>query len=162
MNTAEGRAAQCPVPAAARDLVVGAGGFDYSDAFALRIPARDARTAEAWARPMFTPSGPILTAFAATWGFATGTQPPQDGDALGLVKVVSVGRGSTILEGEGPRYRIRIVVLTSKGRLTVATFVKGSSTLWRQLLKPVMAAHRQILPLLMERAAGLPQSIVER
>ncbi|MEA2682992.1 MAG: hypothetical protein QOK05_1320 [Chloroflexota bacterium] len=153
-GSANDRAARCTVPADAWHLV-GPGVFDYVDAFAIGVPTSDRRPAEAWARLMFTPSGPIMAAFAVGWGAVTGTRPPRTGRRLGFFKVVSPGRRSTILEGDGPRYRIRLVVIAGAGRITMVTFVKGHGIAWRQALTPIMAAHRRVAPLLVERAAAL-------
>jgi hypothetical protein len=139
------------VPAAGQDLV-GDEAFDYSDAFVVNLPAGDRSSAEVWARAMFTPTGPIWNTFAAAWGLATGVQPPRHGKRLGFFEVVTPDRGSTVHIADGPRYRIHLVVLVREGRMTFATFVKAHSTIWRQVLKGIMVAHRRVAPLMMQRA----------
>jgi hypothetical protein len=146
-------ALSCPVPNPGRDLV-GHEAFDYSDAFVLVPPAGERRSAEVWARAMFAPSGRIANSFAATWGFATGVQPPRRGTRVGFFKVVTPDRGATVWTADGPRYRIHLVVLVDDGRVTFATFVKAHSIIWREVLKVIMVAHRRVAPLLMERALG--------
>jgi hypothetical protein len=148
------KVAPCPVPTAGRDLV-GDEAFDYSDAFVLSLPAGDRRSAEVWARAMFTPSGLIWNTFAAAWGVATGVQPPRQGRRVGFFKVVTSDRGGTVWIADGPRYRIHLVVLVGEGSVTFATFVEAHSTIWRQLLKGIVVAHRRVAPRLMERALRL-------
>jgi hypothetical protein len=147
-------AGPCAVPAAARELV-GAEAFDYVDAYSLGVTSDDRRSADEWAQAMFTPSSVILYIFAALWGIATGVRAPRTGKRLAYFKVISPRRGATVMEGEGSRYRIRLVVLAGGGHVTVVTFVKSWGRIWRQALKPIMAAHRRVLPLLMQRAEGL-------
>jgi hypothetical protein len=142
------------VPAAGRDLV-GDEAFDYCDAFVLSLPPGDRRSAEVWARAMFTPSGPIWNTFAAAWGLATGVRPPRHGRRHGFFGVVQHGPDATVRTADGPRYRIHLVVLVGDGRMTFATFVKAHSTIWRHVLRGIMVAHRRVAPLLMERAFGL-------
>jgi hypothetical protein len=146
-------ALSCPVPNLGRDLV-GHEAFDYSDAFMLDPPTGDRRSAEVWARAMFTPSGRLANRFAATWGFATGVQSPRRGKRIGFFKVVTPDRGATVWTADGPRYRIHLVVLVDDGCVTFATFVKAHSIIWREVLKGIMVAHRRVAPLLMERALG--------
>ncbi len=129
--------------------------LDYSDAFALSLPKGDRRSAEAWAKAMFTPSGLIWNTFAAVWGLATGVQPPRQGKRVGFFQVVTPDRGATVWIADGPRYRIHLVVLIGGGRMTFATFVKAHSSIWRQVLKGIMVAHRRVAPRLLQRAVGL-------
>jgi hypothetical protein len=149
-----GKTAPCPVPTAGRHLV-GDDAFDYSDAFVRSLPGGDRRSAEVWARTMFTPSGLVWNTFAATWGVATGVQPPRRGNRAGFFKVVTPDRGATVWTADGPRYRIHLVVLVGEGRVTFATFVKAHNSVWRQVLKGIMVAHRRVAPLMMERAVGV-------
>ncbi len=148
------RALHCAVPSAARKLV-GGETFDYSDAFVVGLPAGDGRSAEIWARAMFTPSGLIWNTFAVTWGAATGVRPPRQGKRVGFFQVVTPDRAATVWTADGPRYHIHLVVLVGDGRLTFATFVKAHSLIWREVLNGIMVAHRRVAPLLMERALHL-------
>ena len=134
--------------------MVGNKAVDYSDALVLRLPPSDRRSAEVWARSMFTPSGLVWHTFAAAWGLATGVQPPRQGKRIGFFRVVTPDRGATVWTADGPRYRIHLVVLVGDGRLTFATFVTAHSRVWRQVLRGIMLAHRRVAPLLMERALG--------
>ncbi len=151
---AHGKAVACPMPTEGRELV-GNEALDYSDAFVLSLPSGDGRSAEAWAKAMFTPSGRIWNTFAALWGLATGVRPPRQGKRVGVFQVVTPDGGATVWIADGPRYRIHLVVLVGDGRMTFATYVKAHSSIWRQVLKGIMVAHRRVAPRLMQRAIGL-------
>jgi hypothetical protein len=146
-------AVHCAIPQEARDLA-GPHDFDYCDAFRVALPASSQLSAEEWARAMFTPRGALARLFAGLWGAATGVESPHEGTRFAYFRVLSPGPGSVVLVGEGERYRIRLVVLASDGRLTLATFVESRRTIWRQLLKAIMVGHRRVAPLLMERAVA--------
>ena len=154
LGATENQATACPVPSAARTLL-DPEAFDYSDAFALRVPAGDQRSAEAWARAMFTPSGPLLKSFAAAWGVVTGVKAPTTGRRIASFRLTTPELGAAVLEGDGPRYHIYLVVLLGQGRLTFATFAKSRSVIWRVALKAIMVAHRRVALRLMERALVL-------
>src|SRR5438270_11678352 len=63
--------------------------------------------------------------------------------------------GATVLEADGSRYHVHLVVLLGQGRVTFATFAKSRSAFWRYVLKAIMVAHRRVAPRLMERAIAL-------
>jgi len=154
LGAAENKAAACPVPSAVRNLL-DPEAFDYSDAFALRVPAGDQRSVEAWARAMFTPSGPLLKSFAAVWGVVTGVKPPTTGRRLSYFRLTTPQLGATVLEADGSRYHVYLVVFLAQDRVTFATFAKSRSAFWRYVLKAIMVAHRRVAPRLMERAIAL-------
>src|SRR5438270_11566725 len=101
-GAADNKAAACPVPSAVRNLL-DPEAFDYSDAFALRVPAGDQRSVEAWARAMFTPSGPLLKSFAAVWGVVTGVKPPTTGRRLSYFRLSTPLLGAQVLVVDGSR-----------------------------------------------------------
>ena len=148
------RAAACPVPSAARNLI-DPEAFDYYDAFALSIPAGDERSVEVWARAMFTPSGPLFNSFAAAWGVVTGVKAPTSGRRLSYFRLTTPELGAAVLEADGSRYHVYLVVLLGQGRITFATFARSRSAFWRYVLKAIMVAHRRVAPRLMERAVAL-------
>ena len=148
------KAAACPMPLAARNLI-DPEVFDYYDAFALSVPAGDERSVEAWARAMFTPSGPLFSSFAAVWGAVTGVKAPTTAERLSYFRLTTPEPGAAVLEADGSRYHVYLVVLLGQGRITFATFAKSRGAFWRYVLKPIMVAHRRVAPRLMERALAL-------
>ena len=144
------QAARCPVPSRARELVAGEE-FEYSDAFAVVVPDAARLSAEGWARAMFTPRSFADWLFGAAWAAATGVRPPAAGRRMGVFGLVTPDAAATVLVGDSPRYRIRLVVLADRGRVTLVTFVKSRRPVWRQLMKPVLAAHRRVAPRLVDR-----------
>jgi len=154
MVTADGRTVRCSVSDTARHLV-GAETFDYIDAFAISVPSGDGASAEAWARVMFTPSGLTLHIFAALWGAVTGLKSPRTGKHVAYFRVIAPDRGSAVLMGDGTRCRIRLVVLTGEGCLSLVTFVKSRGTIWHLVMQAMLVGHRRVAPLLLERAVAL-------
>jgi hypothetical protein len=148
---ADVRAVPCAVPDRALNLV-SPDDFGYSDAFAVNLPPGDGRTAEAWARAIFTPHGRAQHGFARVWRAVMGVKPSRTGKRVGLFGLVTPERASAVLVGDGARYRIRLVVLADEGCLTLATFVRSRRTIWRQLLKPILVGHRRVAPRLLELA----------
>jgi hypothetical protein len=153
MVAADLHAVPCALPARAQYLV-GPEGFDYVDAFAVEVPPGDGLSAEAWARVIFTPRTALERGFQAVWNVVIGLDPPRTGKRLAVFDMASPERASTVLVGDGPRYRVRLVVLASEGRLILATFARGRRGIWRQLLKGVMVGHRRVAPLLLEVAVA--------
>jgi hypothetical protein len=145
------RATRCAVPLRAQELVADER-FDYADAFAVTVPLADRLSAERWARVMFTPRTRAERVFVVAWSAATGVQSPRAAPRTSAFRMVSPGSGSAVLIGDSARYRIRLVVLVGDGRVTLATFVKSQGIAWRQLLRPVMVAHRRVAPRLLEVA----------
>jgi hypothetical protein len=146
-------AVACAVPLDARDLVL-PDRFEYSDAFAVTLPADTRIAAEDWARAMFMPRGLVQQALAGAWNAVMGLEPPSNGSAMGPFQLVSAKRESAILVGDGARYRVRLVVLAGEGSLTLATFVQSRGRGWRELLRGILVGHRRVAPRLLERAVA--------
>ncbi len=142
-----------------REPVPGGGRYDYADAFEIRLPAPDGRTAEEWIRSGLE-RAPSLVRRLVVWvhrhvlGFPLDLRPSPE-TVLGW-KIRSSEPAAIVLTAESGL--LRGVLVGRRGdptRVEVTTFLFYRRPRLARLIWAVVGPlHRAVAPLLLTRAAG--------
>lgn len=127
--------------------------FDYVDVFTVRVGANADATAERWARAMFGDVPGLAARFIWRGLLGLRLTRGRSPDTVAGWRVTGRGEDWIRLAADSWFLSGNLVVRTTGGRISLATFIRYERPVGRLVWPPLSAVHRRLVPGLLRDAA---------